>query len=396
MMKILLVSQDNSNQVKLGGKHIHQRLLSDEWINNHHDVRCAFPSSNSLKTTIFKRIIFRLTRGFTNYPVKYFKDYISLIEEKTYLAILEQLQNWIPDVVTAQDPLSVLACRRAFDKLGISNIKITLTLHGYYTWEMFNYGYYGNHNKSKIEEFGFEIERKAFKYINSVITVDTRIKNYLINELDFKGKIEVIFNSIDLGPYSSLSRQRKFPPAHWNILITRRMVLKNGVIVAVRAMELIKQSRSNFTLTIIGDGPEFDNINREIERFGLDSFIKIIGPLDHELISNYYINSHILLMPSIPSDNIEEATSLSMLEGMASGNIVICSEIGGMKEIIKNGQTGFLVQPNSPDLLAEAIKKVMQLDAVELLTISKNAIDFTFENHSSAYHSKRILNQMQF
>jgi glycosyltransferase involved in cell wall biosynthesis len=394
-VRILLVSQDNSQQVQLGGKHIHQNILIEAWLAAGHEVKCAFPARNPLKLSVAQRVVYRLSRRWGRYPARYFARYLKLIRESLKVSLRQLLADWRPDVITAQDPMAAVACAQVLDELNLAKRPpITLTLHGYYTWEMFNYGYYGEQNRSAIEATGFALEREALARVGRIITVDSRIRDYLRNQFGYPGRLDVVFNAINLAPFENAPARDGRPPDTWRLLITRRMVLKNGVIVAVEALAEALRQAGNIRLVMVGDGPELDNVRQRARSLGVEAAIEFVGAVNHREVPQYYLQADILLMPSIPSDGIEEATSLSMLEGMAAGNQVICSAIGGMKEIVRHGKNGFLVPPADPVALASQILAIVQADEVARKGVIDQARQYVWANHAGEQHAMRVLSLM--
>jgi glycosyltransferase involved in cell wall biosynthesis len=105
----------------------------------------------------------------------------------------------------------------------------------------------------------------------------------------------------------------------------------------------------------------------------------------------YYQVADVTLIPSFL-----EATSLAALEAMASGSIVIASAVGGMPELIREGQTGFLVPPGDPNSLASALRRVSHLSnerREELLRNARHEVETSYswravaEHVASLYHS---------
>lgn len=394
-MNILLVSQDNSQLVMSGGKHVHQQAIIASWELAGHDVRCCFPHDGEVKLSLLSRLLFRTTRSWSSYPIRYFSRYLILLERKIVKSIKEVFSEWSPDVISVQDPLSAVALNNALNQLGLlEKPKVTMTLHGYYTWEMFNYGYYGDKNLESIEEIGFRLEREALNVVDGVITVDTRIEKYLRDYFSYSGKVNVVFNAIDLTPFQNAVVEQRGESDRWVLLVTRRMVLKNGVEVALKAFSDVVKRKGNVELVMVGDGPELSRLKSLAKKLNVDDKINFVGNVDHEEVHRYYLSSDILLMPSIPSDNIEEATSLSMLEGMAAGSIVICSAIGGMKEIVRNGVNGYLVKPNNQEDLASKIIEVIEDTDTSRFALVQRAKEYVWESHASDKHADKILSIM--
>ena len=94
-------------------------------------------------------------------------------------------------------------------------------------------------------------------------------------------------------------------------------------------------------------------------------------------------------IPSVPVDGVEEATSVLMLEMMACGKLVVASAIGGLRETIRSGETGLLVEPANPAALADSI--ITGLSNPELRTrIGSNAHKFVELHHSWGAIAARI------
>lgn len=400
-MKILLISQDNSEHLNVGGKHIHQNQLIAAWRNQGHEVRTVFPRPRHITMPILSRVVFRLSRSWTSYSIRFFNNYLLRLKDELCQNFSQTMQEFTPDVISAQDPMAAVASAMALRKHRGPHPRITLTLHGYYAWEMINYGYYGEHNKPKIEEIGLELERQALTQVDTVISVDSRIREYLLAEHNFSGPIDVIFNAINIDPYRQKSDQEvlQLKQRHANqgekiFLVARRLVLKNGVHVAISALARLLVKQKNIRLVIVGDGPEEANLRAQVKNLSIENYVDFIGSIDHDKVHLYYKAADIILMPSIPSDGIEEATSLSMLEGMAAGKIVVCSAIGGMKEIIKDRENGYLVNTNDPENLSAILEELLKSSPETLSSICEQARAFAFTHHDSENHSIKILSRM--
>lgn len=111
--------------------------------------------------------------------------------------------------------------------------------------------------------------------------------------------------------------------------------------------------------------------------------------MPHETVERYYKIADVVLIPSITSHGIQEATSLSMLEGMACGKIVICSSIGGMKEVIQDGVTGYLVCEQNPEEIASKISSILK-GGVDIDLMGRRAREYVVEHHSYIPHAVMV------
>jgi glycosyltransferase involved in cell wall biosynthesis len=202
------------------------------------------------------------------------------------------------------------------------------------------------------------------------------------------------FFPVDTFQKSAIRKQIDLNDNENILLVARRLVKKNGVNYAAEAMKILKDrglvEKYCLKLLIVGRGPEQNEIENYISLHDLSFCIKVVGIIEHKLIDSYYKSADIILMPSTLSDDIEEATSLSMLEGLACGKIVIASAIGGLKEVIKNSSNGILVDDKSPDQIAESVKKVLT-DLVFREKIEKIAYEYATLNCGYLTHSQKFI-----
>lgn len=388
-MNIVLISQDDSLNLNVGGKHIHQNTFLAEAKKLGYNVDTIFPKREDISLSFATKVLFRMGRSFTGIGAQIFEIYVGKIIDSLSAQIeqnIESIQS--SDVVVCHDPISTLSLGRVCRKLGINRPRNGLILHGYYTWEMFNYGYYGQRSQAQIYKLGMDWEREAAGYADKIITVDSRIRSYLENDLAVDTPIDVVFNSINVDKFRLDSAAGK---NQRTLLATRRFVKKNGVYVAIQAAKYLKEAKEEFSLTLVGDGPEWNNVKAEVAELGLEPYVHFVGAVDYGVIESFYKSHEILLMPSIPSDNIEEATSLSMLEGMVARCITICSAIGGMKEVIRHRENGFLVKPADPKALADQILEIFHMSQQERDQVTHHAYQYVMENHESKEHTKKVL-----
>jgi glycosyltransferase involved in cell wall biosynthesis len=91
-------------------------------------------------------------------------------------------------------------------------------------------------------------------------------------------------------------------------------------------------------LTIVGDGPSEPDIRRQIAELGLTESVTMVGTVDSAHLASVYQSADALLLPSE-----FEGLPLVALEALASGLPVVASDVGGLKDIIRNGDNGFRV-----------------------------------------------------
>ncbi len=258
--------------------------------------------------------------------------------------------------IIAEDVLSAIAARSA----GRSCL---LTVHGYFTREALSRrglraGSYGERVFRRWEDTGY---RSA----DRIVAVDTRIAEHIL-ATSKRDDVRVQPNFLDMAWADALpdrqAARRELGLGDWPlILCPRRLTPKNGVHVAIDALRAWPEAH----LLIVGDGVDRSRLETQVRNLGLQDRVIFTGAQPHAAMAAYYAAADCIAVPSVPVAGVEEATSISVLEGMASGTPVVASAIGGLKELVEDGRNGLLVPPNDPGALAAALRRSLQ-QAAEL------------------------------
>jgi glycosyltransferase involved in cell wall biosynthesis len=173
------------------------------------------------------------------------------------------------------------------------------------------------------------------------------------------------------------------------IIILRRLTPKNGVSYAIESLiEIAKRNKhKSFKVDVIGDGSERESIEKMIVSEILDNLkIKLHGTKNHVDVLNILKDCDYSIFFSTA-----EAISLALLETMSLGIIPICTPVGGLVEVVKDSENGFLVENsiggglvstyNAPRLLSDKVKselvftiqRAINESELKLNSISKKA-----------------------
>ena len=150
-----------------------------------------------------------------------------------------------------------------------------------------------------------------------------------------------------------------------------------GLEYLVDAMIILMKKRADLRLMLVGEG-ECEVALRQAIPADLQAGFIFAGKVDHDQIRRYYSVMDVLVYPRISSRLTELTTPLKPLEAMAMGKAVIASDVGGMRELIRDGVTGCLVEPASPRLLAQSLERVLD-DPMLRTGLSRNARDYALK-----------------
>ena len=158
-----------------------------------------------------------------------------------------------------------------------------------------------------------------------------------------------------------------------------RLHWKKGYRYALDSIALLKSKGFNVHYTIIGSSIPIESIAFQLEQLKIKDQVSFIGQLSQKEIISILQTQNILLLPSV-----EEGIANVVLEAMAVGLPVISSNCGGMSEVVKPKETGWLVPVRDSQAIAEAILDVTQTSEQELQRIMQNAHDFVKAEFNAA------------
>lgn len=167
-------------------------------------------------------------------------------------------------------------------------------------------------------------------------------------------KVELLYHGLD---FDTLPAPGEPPPGEvTRLLAVGRLVPKKGFDTLVEAVALLHQKQAQFHLTIVGDGPEAEGLKSRIAELGLEKFITMTGAVSNRVVLEEMARSHVLVQPSRRgrSGDLDGIPNV-ILEAMSMGRPVVGTAISGLPEVVKDGQTGRLVEPEDSIGLAEAI-----------------------------------------
>ncbi|MFC1727905.1 glycosyltransferase family 4 protein [Nanoarchaeota archaeon] len=182
---------------------------------------------------------------------------------------------------------------------------------------------------------------------DKIISVSEFTKKRLSCMVDEK-KIVVIPNGIDLSSFKKIKVKKNKNPT---LISIGRLTKKKRIADLINAIPIIKKEIPKIKLTIIGKGPELENL-KCIANNGVTfkGFIK-----NRDSVIKYLKESHVLVAPSVL-----EGFGIVLLESMASSIPYVCSDIGPFIEVTKKGKGGLIFKKEDHIDLAEKVIKLLK------------------------------------
>lgn len=168
-------------------------------------------------------------------------------------------------------------------------------------------------------------------------------------------KISVLHSGIDCTKFQ-YTEPRRTEGQPTRMVTVGRFVEKKGVAYALEAVAQVIAWGRAVVYDIVGDGPLRSEIERQIDRLGIATHVRLLGWKSHHEVLAILQKSHVLLAPSVTADDgDEEGIPNVVKEAMAIGLPVVSTVHAGIPELVVDGESGFLVPERSVADLAERI-----------------------------------------
>ncbi len=206
-------------------------------------------------------------------------------------------------------------------------------------------------------ERGWLLKEKVERAVFSV-TISGHNRRFLADLGASPQKIHVVHCGIDAGAFDSRGEKpiENIP----EIGTLGRMVEKKGFDVLIHACEILKKGGEQFHLTIAGDGPLREDLENLVDALGLAKEVSFPGPIPHHQVPGWLRSLDLFALPC-RKDRYGDMDGIPvvLMEAMLTGVPVISTRLSGIPELVVDGETGCLADPDDPEELAESIAQLL-------------------------------------
>ncbi|MDK2887526.1 MAG: L-malate glycosyltransferase [Thermoanaerobacter sp.] len=232
-----------------------------------------------------------------------------------------------------------------------------------------------------------QMEQKAYECAKIIIAVDTGQKEIIVTDYNISPeKVRVIYNAVDTDLFAPQLQNKDVERPYF--LVPRRLVPKNGVHVAIKAFQLLADLEAE--LWIAGEGPEQTHLEKLAKQLNLTARVRFLGSIERKDMIHLISAAFGIIIPSVPTSGVIEATSIAALEGMSAGKPVFASNIGGLAEIINDEETGLLFEPGDHKTLGILLRRALA-NIEWSRNIGEKAREYVVKNHSLEVWVKEII-----
>jgi alpha-maltose-1-phosphate synthase len=200
------------------------------------------------------------------------------------------------------------------------------------------------------------IGKAALYQASKIIALSKSIDEHLLKFGADKEKIEIIPNGVDaeeFNPNKPNYLLDKLDISGKIVLFVGRFIEVKGIKYLLQAFDEVANKVPDAKIVFVGSGLQEKEIRDLQSRH--ENRVFVLNMVNHSEMPNIYVGCDVFVMPSL-----EERFGNCVLEAMAAGKPVIGSNVGGMKETIAHGETGFHVQPRNSKQIADYLIELLQ------------------------------------
>ncbi|MHC4958246.1 MAG: TIGR04063 family PEP-CTERM/XrtA system glycosyltransferase [Planctomycetota bacterium] len=223
-----------------------------------------------------------------------------------------------------------------------------------------------NHGTCKEGDLRYRVSRalesRALRKVDAVTTICEGLRTEIADRGIPADKVTVIPNAVDADAFpfrrpADESLRSGLGLAGDGIVLgfIGSFYHYEGLHVLLDALPAIARDLPDAKLLLVGGGFEEERLREQAERLGLEDRLRFTGRVPHEKVADYYSLCDVMVYPRLDIRLTRIVTPLKPLEAMAQGRVVVASDIGGHRELIRDGDTGVLFPSEDAAALARAV-----------------------------------------
>ncbi len=275
----------------------------------------------------------------------------------------------IAEVVRAEKPDLVHAHSPVLNALPALWVRLSLRLPVVYevraSWEDAAVDHGTTTEGSARYRFSRALESFALRRADQVTTICEGLRGDIAARGIAADKITVIPNAVDSAgfrfgvPADTALQQRLGLQDATVIGFAGSFYGYEGLHLLVEAVQRMRPRHPRLRLLLVGGGPQEDALKRQVAAAGLGDMVVFTGRVPHNEVQRYYELIDVLAYPRLPIRLTELVTPLKPLEAMAQGRVLVASNVGGHRELVRHGETGYLCPAGNAAALEQGLEDAL-------------------------------------
>ncbi|EGG92963.1 glycosyl transferase, group 1 family protein [gamma proteobacterium IMCC1989] len=318
------------------------------------DEQIAYDDTLFVKQALFKKLPYYLLLTLFTYPRGFFGSLWDTLKNCLHnpASTVQKIAYWLEAMVVADlakrqgsqhlhAHFSTQGCTVAMLAAQIMGIDFSFTVHG----------------PDEFYHVGEQQLEKKFAAAKFIICISDFAKSQVMKYTAFTewDKLHINYLGVDTTQFSpALQVHNNEIPV---LLCVGRLVNAKGQGVLLQAAKILIDRGVNFTLQIVGDGPDKIDLEKFSATHQLTQHVNFMGKVNHDQIQKLQQKADIFVLPSFA-----EGIPIVLMEAMACGTPCVTTHITGIPELFTHDHDGLLVRPGNAIMLADALEQLITQD----------------------------------
>ncbi len=255
----------------------------------------------------------------------------------------------------------------------------------------FSVAVHGPGEFSEVTRYGLR-EKVRQALLVAAVSDFTRSQLMALVEERHADRIRVVHMGVDIDRYSPGEQSGRSGPGV-RVLCVARLVRHKGHATLLRALALLADAGLPLEATLVGDGPEREELERLGGELGLGARVRFAGAVGQDELPGVYRDHDVFCLPTL-----SEAVGVVNMEAMACGLPVVCSDLMGVPELVEDGGNGLLVTPGREEELAAVLRRLAGDPALRarLGEAGRRTVEERFDAAAEAAKLRDLLAELAF
>ncbi|MFH1504486.1 MAG: glycosyltransferase family 4 protein [Candidatus Omnitrophota bacterium] len=277
-------------------------------------------------------------------------------------------------IVHTHSPKASILGRWAAYFAGVKNI--VYTVHGWpFHGFMNSAGYY----------LYLVLEKITAKITKKIIVVsNSDLQKGVKNKIAKAEKFSLIHYGIDIDKFENVYKERKKLKPKNTILTISALKPQKGLFYFLGAAKMLLKENPKLNFIIAGAGPFKKKIEKRIRLLGLSNKVRLEGWVDN--IEELFKKASVFVLTSL-----WEGLPISLIEAVSSGVPIVVSDTEGLRDLVKDKQQGFIVQPGDSKIVKEKCWQILKSseDWSRVIEVNRNRINLSY------WSEKRMIKEIE-
>jgi PEP-CTERM/exosortase A-associated glycosyltransferase len=276
--------------------------------------------------------------------------------------LMQVAQTLKPDLLHAHSPvLNCLPALRVGRRLGIP---VVYEVRAF--WEDAAVDHGSTTEGSLRYRLTRRMETHALSKASHVFTICDGLRNDIVARGLPQQRVTVIPNAVDIesfepgGVPDAALKARLGLDGATVLGFVGSFYAYEGLDLLLEALPWLLHERPELRVLLVGGGPQDEALKAQARRLGVANKIVFTGRVPHAEVNRYYDLIDVLAYPRHSMRLTELVTPLKPLEAMAQGRLLVASDVGGHRELIRHGETGILFKAGDAGALTAAVLQLLQ------------------------------------